>query len=285
MIAFLGMGLLGSNFVQALIKKGEKVQVWNRTFSKAKALETVGAKAFEQVQDAVKGADRIHITLKDDGSVNEVLEKAKSGLKPGVIIIDHTTTSSEGAAERTARWKKEGFTYLHAPVFMGPQNALESTGFMLVSGEESLINKLRTELSKMTGKLIELGPAPNTAAGIKLIGNLFLISLTAGLSDALSLAKDLKIPAAMVSGLFDSWNPGSMVPGRLKKIIADDFSQPSWELEMARKDARLMMEEAEKAGTSLTVIPSIAGLMDQYISKGHGREDWMIISRGIPAEK
>lgn len=278
------MGLLGSNFVQAFIKKGEKVQVWNRTFSKAKALETIGAKAFEQVRDAVKGADRIHITLKDDASVNEVLEKAKSGFKPGVIIIDHTTTSSEGALERTAHWKKEGFTYLHAPVFMGPQNALESTGFMLVSGEESLINKLRTELSKMTGKLIELGPAPNTAAGIKLIGNLFLISLTAGLSDALSLAKDLKIPAAMISGLFDSWNPGSMIPGRLKKIIADDFSQPSWELEMARKDARLMMEEAEKAGTSLTVIPSIAGLMDQYISKGHGREDWMIISRGIPAK-
>ena len=279
------MGLLGSNFVQALIKKGEKVQVWNRTFSKAKALETIGAVAFEQVQDAVKGAGRIHITLKDDASVNEVLEKARSGFKPGVIIIDHTTTSSEGAAERTARWKKEGFTYLHAPVFMGPQNALESTGFMLVSGEESLINKLRTTLSKMTGKLIELGPAPNTAAGIKLIGNLFLISLTAGLSDALSLAKDLKIPATMVSGLFDSWNPGSMVPGRLKKIMADDFSQPSWELEMARKDARLMMEEAEKAGTSLTVIPSIAGLMDQYISKGHGREDWMIISRGAPAKK
>ena len=283
MIAFLGMGLLGSNFVQALIKKGEKVQVWNRTYARAKALETFGAKAFEQVQDAVNGADRIHITLKDDDSVNEVLEKAISGFKPGVIIIDHTTTSSEGAAERTANWKKRGFTYLHAPVFMGPQNALESTGYMLVSGEESLINKLKPELSRMTGKLIELGSASNTAAGIKLIGNLFLISLTAGLSDALSLAKDLKIPAAMVSGLFDSWNPGSMVPGRLKKIIQNDFSQPSWELDMARKDARLMMEEAKKAGTNLTVIPSIAGLMDEYISKGHGKEDWMIISRGAAA--
>jgi 3-hydroxyisobutyrate dehydrogenase len=277
------MGLLGSNFVQALIKKGEKVQVWNRTFARAKALETIGAKAFEKVQDAVQGADRIHITLKDDASVNEVLEKAKSGFKPGVIIIDHTTTSSEGAAWRTEHWKTAGFTYLHAPVFMGPPNALESTGFMLVSGEEKLIGKLRPELSRMTGKLIELGPAPNTAAGIKLIGNLFLISLTAGLSDALSLAKDLKIPASMVAGLFDSWNPGTMIPGRLKKIMANDFSQPSWELDMARKDARLMMEEAEKAGSSLTVIPPIAGLMDEYISKGHGKEDWMIISRGAAA--
>ena len=34
-----------------------------------------------------------------------------------------------------------------------------------------------------------------------------------------------------------------------------------------------MMEEAKKAGTSLTVIPPIAGLMAQYISNGHGKED------------
>jgi 3-hydroxyisobutyrate dehydrogenase len=278
------MGLLGSNFVQAFIKKGEKVQVWNRTPAKAKALETIGAKAFEQVADAVKGAERIHITLKDDDSVNEVLEKAAAGFSPGVIIIDHTTTSSAGAAERTALWKKRGYTYLHAPVFMGPQNALEGTGYMLVSGDEALIRKLEPVLSGMTGKLIHLGPENNTAAGIKLIGNLFLISLTAGLSDALSLARTLAIPASMVSGLFDDWNPGSMVPGRLKKIIQDDFSQPSWELSMARKDARLMMEEAKKSGTPLTVIPPIAALMDQWISGGHGSEDWMIISRGVPAK-
>ena len=55
MKAFLGMGLLGSNFVKAMIKKGEEVQVWNRTTSRARALETFGAKAFDQAADAVRG--------------------------------------------------------------------------------------------------------------------------------------------------------------------------------------------------------------------------------------
>lgn len=61
MKAFLGMGLLGSNFVKAMLKQGEEVQVWNRTFSKAQAVERDGAKAFENVEDAVKGAEVIHI--------------------------------------------------------------------------------------------------------------------------------------------------------------------------------------------------------------------------------
>ncbi|HVY73183.1 MAG TPA: NAD(P)-dependent oxidoreductase [Puia sp.] len=285
MIAFLGTGLLGSNFTQALIKKGEKVNVWNRTAARAKALEIIGAKAFESPADAVKGADRIHLTLKDDDSVNEVLEKAKPGLKHGAIIIDHTTTSFEGAAERTARWKSLGFTYLHAPVFMGPQNALESTGYMLVSGDEAVIKSVEPELKKMTGKLIHFGPGVNTAAGMKLIGNLFLISLTGGLADALALAKTLGIPSQNLLDLFDLWNPASMVNGRLKRMISDDFRQPSWELSMARKDARLMVEEMKKQGKTLTVIPPVAALMDEWIKAGHGSEDWMIISRGEPKKK
>jgi len=277
MKAFLGMGLLGSNFVRAMIQKGDQVQVWNRTASKAKALETYGAKAFDNVEDAVKGADVIHITLKDDDTVNEVLAQASKGFKLGVIIIDHTTTSAKGAIERTAEWKNKGFTYLHAPVFMGPPNALESTGNMLVSGDQSVIEKVKPELSKMTGNVINFGPEEGKAAGMKLIGNLFLLTLTAGISDTLSLAKALSISSADVSALFDSWNPAAMMPARLKKMATGNFKQASWELNMARKDAGLMMD-ATQGKTKLAVIPAIANEMDHWIEKGHGSDDWSVIA-------
>ena len=244
MKAFLGMGLLGSNFVRAMLHKGQQVNVWNRTTSKAKALEANGAKAFNDIKDAVKDADTIHLTLKDDDTVNEVLAMALPALRPGAMIIDHTTTSPKGAVERTKAWKERGFTYLHAPVFMGPKNALESTGYMLVSGDQAVIGKVESELSAMTGKLINLGPKEGKAAGIKLTGNLFLITLTAGLSDALALAKAEGISAADVAELFNQWNPGASIPARLKFITAGDFSRPSWELNMARKDAGLMMAAA-----------------------------------------
>ena len=277
MKAFLGMGLLGSNFVRAMIQKGDQVQVWNRTASKAKALETYGAKAFDNVEDAVKGADVIHITLKDDDTVNEVLAQASKGFKLGVIIIDHTTTSAKGAIERTAEWKNKGFTYLHAPVFMGPPNALESTGNMLVSGDQSVIEKVKPELSKMTGNVINFGPEEGKAAGMKLIGNLFLLTLTVGISDTLSLAKALNISSTDVSALFDSWNPAAMMPARLKKMATGNFKQASWELNMARKDAGLMMD-ATQGKTKLAVISAIATVMDYWIEKGHGSDDWSVIA-------
>src|SRR3569832_901529 len=181
MKAFLGMGLLGSNFVKAMLKKGDQVQIWNRTAAKAKELEHYGAKAFDNSADAVRGAAIIHLTLKDDASVNEVLESTVSGLTPGAIIVDHTTTSKEGSINRTKEWKERGFFYQHAPVFMGPVNALESTGYMMVSGDAKLINQLQPALSKMTGKLLHFGSDVGKAAAIKLLGNTFLICFTASI--------------------------------------------------------------------------------------------------------
>lgn len=279
MIAFLGTGLLGGNFTKALLKKGEKVQVWNRSADKARALQSDGAIAFDDVQDAVRGADRVHLTLSDDQAVDEVLEQAAPGFAPDVIIIDHTTTSAPGAARRSADWKKRGFAYVHAPVFMGPPNALEGTGVMLVSGDPQLVQKIEPELSRMTGKLWNLGSQPDKAAAIKLLGNLFHICLTGGIADMVSLASSLGVDAAELGPLLELLNPSNVAQGRLKKIMSNTFDQPSWELSMARKDARLMIEQAARDGKSLTVVPAVAAKMDEQLARGYGKSDWTIISR------
>jgi 3-hydroxyisobutyrate dehydrogenase len=210
--------------------------------------------------------------------VDEVLAAAQRGFKPGATLIDHTTTSVPGAIKRTKEWKERGFTYQHAPVFMGPVNALEGTGAMLVSGDQQVIARLEPELAKMTGKVLNFGPEAGRAAGMKLLGNLFLISFTAGIADTLMLAKALEIPAGDLTTLFDAWNPAAMLPGRLKRMTSGDFSKASWELNMARKDARLMMEGAAHGGTKLTVIPAVAAEMDRWIAKGHGQDDWTVIA-------
>jgi 3-hydroxyisobutyrate dehydrogenase len=282
MKAFLGTGLLGANFTRALLKHGEKVRVWNRTPEKAKALEIYGAESFEKVEEAVRTADRIHLTLSDDQAVDEVLEKACAGFAPGAILIDHTTTSVPGAARRSAYWKQKGYPYIHAPVFMGPPNALDGTGTMLISGDRSLVKSLETELSLMTGKLWNLGEEPQKAAAIKLLGNLFHIGLTGSISDLLTLAGTVQVPSSELAALLEVLNPAVVAQGRLKKITSKTFDQPSWELSMARKDARLMMEQAGSVHQVLPVVAAVAGKMDLWLAKGRGKEDWTIFSQDLP---
>jgi len=274
MIAFLGMGLLGSNFVRALRRRGEDVHVWNRSPDKATALEVEGARAFADPAEAARGASRIHLSLSDDAAVDDVLARAQPGFEKSVVIVDHTTTTASGAAARAKKWER----FLHAPVFMGPQNARESTGIMMISGPRGVVDPLRPVLAPMTGKLVDLGERLDAAAAFKLLGNLFLICMTTGLAEMLALAKALKVPPDQAASLFEQFNPGTTVGPRIKRMVEASFADPSWELTMARKDARLMLDAAAEAGVPLAVLPAIAARMDAVIGEGHGAEDWTVIA-------
>ena len=48
---------------------------------------------------------------------------------------------------------------------------------------------------------------------------------------------------------------------------------------MARKDARLMTEEAARSGETLAVLPAIAKEMDRWLERGYGKEDWTVIAK------
>jgi 3-hydroxyisobutyrate dehydrogenase len=272
-IAFFGAGLMGSGFVRRLRATGHEVNFWNRSAAKARALEAHGAKAFDDPAAALVGAERIHLSLSDDASVDAVLEPIAQAIPKATWIVDHTTTAVRPTAERVARWNSRARNFIHAPVFMAPSNALEGTGLMLVSGDKSRHDALLPALQKMTGNVLYLGEAPERAAAFKLFGNLTLIGMLGVLGDVNRLAHAVGIPTGEAFSLFKHFNPGQFLPARAARIEAGEFSAPSFEVSMARKDVRLMIEEARRGGVDLFVMPGVAAMFDAAIARGEGALD------------
>src|ERR1044072_8686688 len=102
-IAFLGTGLLGSGLAEAAAKRGDSITVWNRTIDKARALEQFGARVANTPADAVRGAERVHLVLKDDQVVEEVIAALRPGVDAKTIIVDHTTTQPTLTPARAKR--------------------------------------------------------------------------------------------------------------------------------------------------------------------------------------
>jgi 3-hydroxyisobutyrate dehydrogenase len=272
-IAFLGTSLMGAGFVHRLLGQGHEVHVWNRSDAKAQALQAQGARAHADAAAAVRGAERVHLSLADDASVDAVLEPVAGDIAAATPIVDHTTTAPTPTRERAARWAARGRTYLHAPVFMAPSNAADGSGIMLLSGPKSVCDALTTALQAMTGKVVYLGEAPERAAAFKLFGNLTLIGLSGVLGDVVRLAQASGIPPAEAMGLFAHFNPGAILPTRAAKIATGPYEPPSFEVTMARKDVRLMIEEAAAHGFPLQVMPAVAALYDAAIARGEGHLD------------
>jgi 3-hydroxyisobutyrate dehydrogenase len=253
-----------------MLRRGDAVTVWNRTEAKARALEAFGATVAAAPGDAVAGADRVHLTLPDDEVVDQVVAALTPRLPKDAVVIDHTTASPRGTKARVARLNAAGMKFLHAPVFMSPQMARDSVGIILAAGPQAVYDAVLDTLEAMTGEVWYLGEDGDRAASYKIFGNSMLFVIAAGLSDVFAMAKGLGIPATEALAVFSKFQPGGLIKSRGDKMARGDFSA-SFELTMARKDMRLMLEAA--AGQPLTVLPGIAKAMDDAIAKGHGQDD------------
>ena len=159
---------------------------------------------------------------------------------------------------------------MHAPVFMSPQMCRDATGLMLVSGPQGIFDTIRPGLEQMTGEVWYFGERGDLAAAYKIFGNSMIFTITAGIADVLAMAKHVGIAPADAAALFGKFRIGGIIPMRAEKMAQGDLSA-TFELTMARKDIRLMIEAA--GGEPLTVLPAIAARMDEAIAAGHGKDD------------
>ncbi|HUQ84176.1 MAG TPA: NAD(P)-dependent oxidoreductase [Gemmatimonadaceae bacterium] len=275
-IAFIGTGLLGSGMTEAAAKRGNDVTAWNRTPAKVRALEEFGVSAAPTPADAVRGAERVHLILKDDEVVDELIAALRPGLAPNATIIDHTTTRPDLTLARSTRLNSEGVRYLHCPVFMGPAAARANQGIVMASGPQHIYDDVKAELGRMGSRVEYLGERPDLAAVYKLCGNAFIIGIAALVADVFAVAGGNGIAPNDALRMLDFFNPSTIIAGRGKNMAAGNYA-PSFELTMARKDLRLMIEAA--GATEMISLPAIAARMDSLIAQGHGADDLGVIGK------
>lgn len=269
-VAFYGAGLLGSAMVRAMRKRGIEVHVWNRTIDRARPLEDAGARVFADQNEAARGVDRVHLCLRDDDSVDAVLEAALPSIDAATPIVDHTTVLPQRVLERARSLRDRDHLFIHAPVFMGPPMAINATGVMMASGEPATFERVRAALAAMCSDLRYLGERPDLAAIYKLMGNAMILAVVGGLNDTMRIGEEQGLAREQAYRLFEFFDPSGQIKGRGKRMADGDYD-PAWTLDMAHKDAVLMQEAAHHE--RLPVIDAIEALMRDASARGLGDRD------------
>jgi 3-hydroxyisobutyrate dehydrogenase-like beta-hydroxyacid dehydrogenase len=78
--------------------------------------------------------------------------------------------------------------------------------------------------------------------------------------------------------LFSHFKPGASIDVRGKWMAEGTFKPPAFELKMARKDVRLMLETAAAGDAALHFLPAIAARIDELLAAGHGDEDMAVLA-------
>ncbi len=276
-VAWFGTGLMGSGFVEALCRRGEDVVVFNRTAAKAKALEVFGARAVSPARDAARGRKRIHIMIDEDASVDALLDEIAEAIDADAIVIDHTTVAPHPTIARFAKMAERQIAFVHAPVFMSPQAARTAGGVMMVAGPQATFERVRADLEKMTAHLWYVGERVDKAATLKLVGNEMLFSIAAALADGYAIGAGAGLTPSETFEVFEHFKPAGALDARGKAMAEGKFEPAAFELTMARKDARLMLETAAAGHANVHVLPAIAARMDALIAAGFGARDLAVL--------
>ncbi len=276
-VAVLGLGLLGSAVVEGLLTRGgTTVVVWNRTASKTEPLVALGATAAESPAEAVRGAERVHLVLLDDDSVDQAIADFQAALHPDAVVIDHTTTLPARTAARAAALEAVGVQYLHAPVMMGPGAARTAKGLMLVAGPIDRFESVREALTEMTGELWHVGERTDLAAVYKLFGNAAALSVVGVLADVMRIADGADVPRSGVLEMLAKVNLNGPLSLRGNMMLTGAY-EPNFTLDVARKDLRLMLQTAVEGTTPM--LSALASRMDDVIEAGQAKEDFAIIGK------
>jgi 3-hydroxyisobutyrate dehydrogenase-like beta-hydroxyacid dehydrogenase len=275
-IAFLGTGLLGGALAEAAAKRGDHVTAWNRTIDKARALEQFGVRVAQSPADAVRGAECVHLVLKDDTVVDEVISAFRPALDTNSIIVDHTTNQPTRTAERAERLNAGGVRYIHCPVFIGPLAARQGEGTIMASGSRALFDAVHEALSRMATRVEYLGERPDLAAVFKLCGNAYIIGTSALMADVLAVGSSAGVPSGDAIRVLEFIDPAAIAKIRGRNMARRDYT-PRFEVTMARKDIRLMEETAD--GRPLAVLPAVGIRLEQLIAQGFGSEDLAVIGK------
>jgi 3-hydroxyisobutyrate dehydrogenase-like beta-hydroxyacid dehydrogenase len=161
-------------------------------------------------------------------------------------------------------------------VFIGPAAARQGQGTILAAGPQTLFDEVHPALARMAERVEYFGERPDLAAVFKLCGNAFIVGINAVVADVFAVAAGAGVPAAEAIKVIEYFNPSAIIAGRGKAMIARNYAA-SFELTMARKDVRLMIETAGDA--PLAALPGIASRMDSLIDEGHGADDLAVMAK------
>ncbi len=267
-----------------LARKGHSVTVFNRTQSKAaRWVDDFGGASAKTPAEAARGADFVFACVGNDDDVRSVVlgeAGAFAGMKPGAILIDHTTASAELARELAAEARGRGLEFLDAPVSGGQAGAENGALTVMAGGDEAAFNRARPVIASYAREAMLMGPAGNGQL-TKMVNQICIAGLVQALSEGLEFARRSGLDPAKVVDVISKGAAQSWQMENRALTMMDDAFDFGFAVDWMRKDLRLCLAEAERNGAKLPITEIVDGFYAEIQDMGGGRWDTSSLIRRL----
>ena len=274
-IGFIGLGVMGFHMAGHLSKHNQIV-VFNRTKKKSEIWSAkYNGKICNSPADLAKISDVIILCVGNDDDVRDIVtgyQGLLENIKPGSIIVDHTTTSAKLAKEIYELLDSNDIFYIDAPVSGGEVGAQTGMLSIMAGGNKDAYDQIKSILEPYT-KLIKYMGLSGSGQYTKMVNQICIAGLIQALAEGINFSEkvglDTKSVLEVVSnGAAQSWQ----MDNRWLTMLDDNYDH-GFAVDLMRKDLEIVLDEANINNINIEITKIINEFYKDIQKAGGGKWD------------
>lgn len=269
----IGLGAMGLGMARNLAKAGLLAAVYNRTASKAQDLaDELKVNAYTDPAQLAQAVDVVLICISADQDVLAVVTSIAPSIKPGTIVIDMSTVSSDTALQAAAILAEMQADFLDAPVSGGVEGAKNGTLVTMVGGEADALARVRPVLAAMTKRIVHMGPV-GMGQATKAVNQIMCAGISQAVTEALAFGQAQGLPMDKVVDVISGGASGNWFLEHRGLTMAQGTFAPGFKLALHHKDLKICQHMAEQSGSAIPLSDKTVEDYEQLMAEGFGDED------------
>jgi 3-hydroxyisobutyrate dehydrogenase-like beta-hydroxyacid dehydrogenase len=252
-VGLVGLGEMGMPMLERLRAAGHDVSFRARRPEVTARAEGLGAKPAADFADR----DAVIICVYSDDQVRDVGPEAVAGMRPGATLVNHTTGSPGTVTLLAEAAAPRGVRVLDAALSGGPADIRAGRLTLLVGGDETVLEDVRTALASYADPILHVGGLGD-GQRVKLVNNALFAAQVALVAEAERVASGLGVDPARALEAIAHCSADSRV---LRTVVALGSSARMADVagRFIRKDVAVVEQVARELGVDLGRLGPAAG--------------------------
>lgn len=269
-VGFIGVGLMGRGMAKNAVEKGWPVRVVaHRSREAVEDLVARGAVECASVAELAAACEVIVMCVTGAPEVEANVAQIVTTARPGLTILDSTTSDPEVTARLAAELAPRGITLLDAPLSRTPAHAWDGELTTYVGGPAEAIEAVRPLLAAWATAIIPVNGPVGTAHAIKLVNNLVALGYVAVWSECYAMVRRLGAdPAVFHEVVSNSGMNCGNFQNYSKYILEGDPTGHRFSIANALKDLTYYNRLANKHGAATLASDGALQLLKLAASMG-----------------
>tara|TARA_B100001778_G_scaffold334390_1_gene345554 strand:+ start:1989 stop:2861 length:873 start_codon:yes stop_codon:yes gene_type:complete len=275
-VGFIGLGVMGFPMAGHLQSSIHDLIVFNRSEEKSiKWIESFGGKSLKNLEDVAESSDVIILCIGKDDDVRNVIggkEGLINKLKPGAIIVDHTTTSSDLPIEMNNLLNPLGVQFIDAPISGGQAGAESGQLSIMAGGDKEAFAQIE-EVINTYAKFSKYMGASGTGQLTKMVNQICIAGLIQALAEGINFSESVGLNSKDVlevisKGAAQSWQ----MENRWESMLQDEYDH-GFAVDLMKKDLDIVIDKANDSDINLDITKLINNFYADIQNIGGGRWD------------